>query len=51
VADLQPIGAPQEVSLGCILKYGEDWKRGFNADIGRKDIFEIASIEKITTDV
>jgi len=28
-----------------ILKYVEDLRRGLNADIGRKDIFEMASID------
>ena len=28
-----------------ILKYVEDLRRGFNADIGRKNFFEIASIK------
>ena len=36
--EFQPIG---------ILKYVEDLKREPNADIGPKDIFEIASIKRV----
>ena len=42
-AEDQTLGAQQEVPLGDILMYGEDLGRGLNADIGQKDIFEIAS--------
>ncbi|MEJ2656823.1 MAG: hypothetical protein P8012_06455 [Desulfobacterales bacterium] len=32
-----------EDQLAGILKYVEDLRRGLNADIGRKDFFEMAS--------
>jgi hypothetical protein len=33
----------RKVPTGGILKYFEDWNRAPNAEIGQKDIFEIAS--------
>ena len=37
-----------EFQTAGILEYFEDLKRGTNKDIGPKDIFEIASIKKVT---
>jgi hypothetical protein len=36
---INPVGAPKAVPLGCMLAYAEDWRRDFNADIGRKKLF------------
>jgi hypothetical protein len=36
-------GEPEDQPTG-ILKYVEDLRREFNADIGRKDFFEMASM-------
>ncbi len=41
-AAFQPAGALKEVPLGCILKVVEDLKRGTNAEIRIKSIFEMA---------
>jgi hypothetical protein len=35
-----------ETQTAGILKYVEDLSRGLNADIGRKDFFEMASSDK-----
>ena len=42
---------PQDVPLGCILKYSEALKQGTNTETGPKNVFEIASKKKALQDL